>query len=269
MSSGKLRALMEKNEFVVTCEINPLPNSSAESIRQLGETLKTSVDAAIVKDNPTAKVGMAAMAASAILIHEDIEPVLEMTARDRNRLALQSDALGAAAMGINNIICQTGEFHTLGDQPGSKSVYDLDSIQLLQMLKTMRDDKKLMNGTEIEPSPDLYLGAVWNPFGGPIELRIMRLAKKIEAGAQFVIVEGIQDLDRFADVMGQVRDKGLQDKIKIVAGVVFDESIDVQELIRSVREINGVAGIHIIAGDAVDRVPEIVDGAGLLPRPEL
>jgi methylenetetrahydrofolate reductase (NADPH) len=267
MSDSKLSELLGKNEFVVTCEINPSPNSGADSFRQLAGTLKPAVDAVIVKDNPTATVGMAALTASALFIHEDIEPVLEMTARDRNRLALQSDALGAGAMGIPNILCQTGKFHTLGDQPAAKSVYDLDSIQLLQMLRSMRDDNKLMNGSQIDTQPKFMLGAVWNASGGPSELRVMGLAKKIEAGAEFVIAEGITNLDQFSEVMNEVRSKGLHEKTKIIAGVVVDSHDAAQDLIKGLREIDGVAGVNIIAGDAIDNVPKIVEGAGLFPRP--
>lgn len=268
MSESKLTELLGKNEFVVTCELNPPPNSSADSIRELAKTIKPSVDAVIVKDNPNAAVGMSALTASALLIHEDIEPVLEMTARDRNRLALQSDALGAGAMGIPYILCQTGKFHTLGDQPAAKSVYDLDSIQLLQMLRSMRDDNKLMNGSQIGTSPKFMLGSVWNASSGPSELRILGLVKKIEAGAEFVIAECITDLDQFNEIMNEVRSKGLHEKTKIIAGVVIEDSTDTaQDLIKGLREIDGVAGIHIIAGEEVDKIHEIVEGAGLSPRP--
>ncbi len=268
MSDSKLAELFGKNEFIVTCEFNPSPNSGVDSIRQLADTLKTSVDAVLVKDNPSATVGMASMIVSSILQHEEVEPIMEMTARDRNRLALQSDALGAGAVGIYNILCQTGKFHTLGDQPAGKSVYDLDSIQLLQMLKTMRDDNKLMNGTVVDAPPKFILGTVWNASSGPTELRVMGLAKKIEAGAEFVIAEGITNLDQFNEIMNEVRSNGLHEKTKIIAGVVVEDSSDAaQDLIKGLREIDGIAGIHIIPGDAVDNVPKIVEGAGLFPRP--
>lgn len=267
MSDSKLSELFGKSEFVVTCELNPPPNSSADSIRELAKTLKPCVDAVVIKDNPSAAVGMSALSASAIVIHEEVEPVLEMTARDRNRLALQSDALGAGAMGIPSILVQTGKFHTLGDQPAAKSVYDLDSVQLLQMLRTMRDDNKLMNGSQIDMPPKFMLGSVWNASSGPGELRVMGLAKKIEAGAEFVVAEGITDLDQFKEIMNEVKGKGLHEKTKIIAGVRLKESADTaQDMIKGLREIEGIAGIHIIAGDAVDDVPKIVEGAGLLPR---
>jgi len=268
MSDGKLSELLGKSEFVVTCELDPPPNSNADSIRELAKTLKSSVDAVVLKDNPNAAVGMSAMSASAIIIHEEIEPVLEMTARDRNRLALQSDALGAGAMGIPTILVRTGKFHTLGDQPAAKSVYDLDSVQLLQMLRTMRDENKLMNGSQIDPSPKFMLGSVWNASSGPMELRVMGLAKKIQAGAEFVIAEGISDLDQLSEIINEVRGKGLHEKTKIIAGVSLEASGDkAQDMIKGLREIDGVAGVHITAGEAVDKVPQIVEGAGLFPRP--
>jgi methylenetetrahydrofolate reductase (NADPH) len=229
-----------------------------------------------------------------------------MTCRDRNRIALQMDILGAAALGINNILCLTGDHQMFGNHPMAKGVFDLDSIQLVKMVKDMRDEKKLQCGDEMEVEPRLYIGAAANPFADPFEFRVFRLANKVAAGTDFIQTQIIFNVDKFAKWMEAVREKGLHEKVKILAGVAPVKSIgaarymqkrvpgmDVPEaiidrlkgvpkedvskeglkvcidIINEVREIPGVAGIHLMAIEWEEVVPEILEAARLLPRPQL
>ncbi|MCK5560265.1 MAG: methylenetetrahydrofolate reductase [Thermoplasmata archaeon] len=303
-SNGKLEKILAKGEFAVTGELGPPKHTDPEVIRKNAGFLKQAVDAANITDNQTAIVRIASLAGSAILLQEGLEPVMQMTVRDRNRIAMQSDVLGAAALGVPNILCLSGDHQTLGSHPGSKGVWDLDSMQLIQMVKTMRDDAKFLNGDEIKVPPKVYIGAVWSPFSEPLDIRIPRLAKKVAAGTDFVQTQGIFNLERFADIMKEVRKTGLHEKTKILAGVIPVKSVgaarymqknvsgvDVpeeivqrlkgaedpaqegiklaQDLIKGIREIEGVAGVHVMAIMWEQKVPEIVEGAGLLPRPEV
>ncbi len=301
-SEGRLEKILAKGEFAVTGELGPPKHTDAEVIRKNAGFLKNAVDAANITDNQTAIVRIASLAGSAILLQEGLEPVMQMTVRDRNRIAMQSDVLGAAALGVSNILCLSGDHQTLGSHPGSKGVWDLDSMQLIQMVKTMRDDAKFLNGDEIKVPPKVFIGAVWSPFSEPLDVRIPRLAKKVAAGADFIQTQGVFNLERFADTMKEVRKTGLHEKTKLLAGVIPVKSVgaarymqknvsgvDVpeeivqrlksaedpaqegiklaQELIKGVREIEGVAGVHVMAIMWEQKVPEIVEGAGLLPRP--
>ncbi|UCC60887.1 MAG: methylenetetrahydrofolate reductase, partial [Dehalococcoidia bacterium] len=249
---------------------------------------------------------MSSWAASLIGKEEGLEPTVQMTCRDRNRIALQMDILGVAALGINNLLCLTGDHQVFGNHPMAKGVFDLDSIQLIKMVKDMRDEKKFHCGDEMEVEPRLFIGAAANPFADPFEFRVFRLANKIAAGADFIQTQIIFNVDKFAKWMEAVRDKGLHEKVKILAGVAPIKSIgaarymqnkvpgmDVPEeiierlkgvpkeevskegikvcvdIINRVREIKGVAGIHLMAIEWEEAVHEIVEAAGLLPRPQL
>ena len=229
---------------------------------------------------------------------------MQMTVRDRNRIAMQSDILGAGAIGVPNLLCLSGDHQTLGNHPESKGVYDLDSMQLIQAVKNMRDEPKFINGDEIKFPPKLFIGAVWSPTSEPLDIRIPRLAKKVTAGADFIQTQGIYNVERFSQIMEEVRKVGLSEKVKIMAGVIPIKSVgaarymqknvsgvDVpeevitrlknaedpaiegikmaQEIISQVREIPGVAGVHVMAIAWEKKVPEIMEGAGLLPRPEI
>lgn len=303
-SNGRLEKILAKGEFAVTGELGPPKHTDPEVIRKNAGFLKQAVDAANITDNQTAIVRIASLAGAAILLQEGLEPVMQMTVRDRNRIAMQSDVLGAAALGVSNILCLSGDHQTLGSHPESKGVWDLDSMQLIQMVKTMRDDAKFLNGDEIKVPPKVFIGAVWSPFSEPLDIRIPRLAKKVAAGTDFVQTQGIFNLERFADIMKEVRKTGLHEKTKILAGVIPVKSVgaarymqknvsgvDVpeeivqrlkgaedpaqegiklaQDLIKGIREIEGVAGVHVMAILWEQKVPEIVEGAGLLPRPEV
>jgi methylenetetrahydrofolate reductase (NADPH) len=303
-SAGHLEHILSKGEFAVTGELGPPKHCNTEKMIENIGYLKSSVDAANITDNQTAIVRISSLATASICIKEGLEPVMQMTVRDRNRIGMQSDILGAGAIGVPNLLCLSGDHQTLGSHPESKGVYDLDSMQLIRVVKDMRDGPQFINGEEIKFPPKLFIGAVWSPTSEPIEVRIPRLARKIDAGADFIQTQGIYNVERFAQIMEDVRKEGLHEKSKIMAGVIPIKSVgaarymqrnvsgvDVpeevvtrlknaenakaegikmaQEIITQLRDVKGVAGVHVMAIQWESKVPEIVEGAGLLPRPEL
>jgi methylenetetrahydrofolate reductase (NADPH) len=303
-TDGRLEKILAKGEFAVTGELGPPKHSGTDIVKTNIGHLREAVDAANVTDNQTAIVRISSLATSTICKQEGLEPVLQMTVRDRNRIALQSDILGAGALGLPNLLCLTGDHQTLGSNPQAKGVFDLDSMQLIQMVKSMRDDGKFLNGDEIKEPPKLFIGATWSPFSEPVQIRIPRLAKKIAAGANFIQTQGIFNVEKFAGTMKEVRKLGLHEKTHIIAGIIPVKSVgaarymqrnvsgvDVpdsivtrlkgaedaaaegikiaQELIGEMRNIEGVHGVHVMAILWEKMVPTIVDGAGLLPRPKL
>jgi len=303
---SNLERVLESKIFAVTSELGPPQNADPEVIRKKARILKGHVDAFNVTDGQTAVVRMASWAACLIGKEEGLEPIVQMTCRDRNRIALQMDILGIAALGINNMLCLTGDHQKFGNHPAAKGVYDLDSIQLVQMVKDMRDSRKFQCGEEMAIEPRIYIGAAENPFADPFEFRVARLAKKVAAGADFIQTQIVYNVDKFAEWMKRVRDRGLHEKVKILAGVAPIKSVgaarymktrvpgmDVPDsvvarlqgvpkervpkegirlcvdIINQVREIEGVAGVHIMAIEWEEVVPEIVEAAKLLPRPRL
>ncbi|TET12962.1 MAG: methylenetetrahydrofolate reductase [Dehalococcoidia bacterium] len=305
-SKSKLEKIMESGHFAVTGELGPPASADAEIIKKKAKYLKGCVDAVNVTDGQTAVARMASWAACLLGKAEGLEPTVQMTCRDRNRIALQMDILGVAALGINNILCLTGDHQSFGNHPMAKGVYDLDSIQLIKMVKDMRDEKKFQCGDEIAVEPRLFIGAAANPFADPFEYRVSRLAKKAAAGADFIQTQIIYNVEKFAKWMEAVREKGLHEKVKILAGVAPIKSVgaarymqtripgmDVPDavverlrgvpkeevsregiklcvdIINQVREIKGVAGIHLMAIEWEEIVPEIVERVGLLPRPQV
>ena len=305
-SNSKLEKVLESGQFAVTGELGPPASADPEVIRSKAKHLKGNVDAVNITDGQTAVVRMASWAACILGKEEGLEPTVQMTCRDRNRIALQMDILGAAALGINNMLCLTGDHQVFGNHPMARGVYDLDSIQLVKMVKDMRDEKKFQCGEEMKVEPKLYIGAAANPFADPFEFRVFRLANKVAAGADFVQTQIIYNVDKFAKWMEAVRERGLHEKVKILAGVAPIKSIgaarymqkkvpgmDVPEtvierlkgvtkeevpkegikqcvdIINEVREIKGVAGIHLMAIEWEEAVPEILEQAKLLPRPQV
>lgn len=303
-TKSNLERVLEARQFAVTSELGPPQSADPEVIRRKARILKGYVDACNVTDGQTAVVRMASWAACLIAKEEGLDPIVQMTCRDRNRIALQMDVLGIAALGINNLLCLTGDHQKFGDHPAAKGVYDLDSIQLVKMVRDMRDDKKLQCGESISVEPHLFIGAAENPFADPFEFRAARLAKKVAAGADFIQTQLIYNVDKFAAWMKAVRDRGLHERVKILAGVGPIKSVgaarymktrvpgmDVPDsvvarlqgvpkdqvpkegiklcvdIINKVREIEGVAGIHLMAIEWEEVVPEMVEAAGLLPRP--
>ena len=303
-TKSNLERVLEAGHFAITGELGPPQSADPEVIRKKARILKGYVDAVNVTDGQTAVVRMSSWAACVIGKEEGLDPTVQMTCRDRNRIALQMDVLGVSALGINNILCLTGDHQKFGNHPTAKGVYDIDSIQLVQMVKDMRDEKKFQCGEEMPVEPHLFVGAAANPFADPFEFRVMRLAKKVTAGTDFIQTQIIYNVDKFAEWMKGVRDKGLHQKVKILAGVapvksigaarymktkvpgmdVPDEVIErlrgvpkeqvskegiklCVDIINQVRQIEGVAGIHLMAIEWEEAVPEIIEAAGLLPRP--
>ncbi len=301
-SGSSLERILESGQFTVTAEAGPPKGSSSKVIQRKGDLLKFCCDALNVTDNQTAIVRMSSLSGCVLLKRLGVEPVLQMVVRDRNRLALQSDILGAAALGIRNVLCLSGDHQKFGNHPTAKGVYDIDSIQFIQMVKTMRDEHKFLNGEEISGDVPLFIGAAANPFADPFEFRVVRLAKKVSAGADFIQTQGIFDMPKFIEWMKMVTDRGLDKKTHILAGIIPVKSVGMArymrnnvaglsvpieivdrmadakepkeegvkiclETIEQLKEVEGVHGIHIMAVAWEDIVPRIVEDAGLMPRP--
>jgi methylenetetrahydrofolate reductase (NADPH) len=301
---SKLRQVLTGGGFAITAECGPPRGSDAEIVRRKGELLKDAVDAVNVTDNQTAVVRMSSLAACVHLLGMGIEPVMQMVTRDRNRIALQSDIMGAYSLGIRNLLCLSGDHQSLGSQPESMNVFDIDSVNLVHSVRVMRDEGKDMSGFALVGAPQMFIGAAENPFADPLAYRVVRLAKKIDAGVDFIQTQCVYNLPRFKEWMRMAREEGLTDKVYIMAGITPLKSpgmakymrdkvagIDVpdalikrmeatpkearakegiriaQEMIAEIRQIPGVHGIHLMAIEWEHKVPEILEGTGLLPRP--
>jgi len=302
-SGSNLEKLLRKGEFVVTSELGPPRGASREDVEKKAELLKGYADAFNLTDCQTAMVRLSSIASGAILLDMGMEPVVQMTCRDRNRIAMQSDILGAASLGMKNLLCLTGDHQCFGDHPEAKGVFDLDSINQLDMFRQMRDEKKFQSGEELKSEePKLFLGAAENPFADPFQYRAARLAKKVKAGADFIQTQIIYNVEKFEEWMSMVRAMGLHEKVSILAGVTPIRSLGMAkymkknvpgmdvpdelikrlegaekkkaeginiclEVIERVRQIEGVSGVHIMAVEWEEIVSEITERAGLLPRP--
>ncbi|MGD8554031.1 MAG: methylenetetrahydrofolate reductase [Anaerolineales bacterium] len=219
-SGTVLERMLRAGHFAVTGELGPPQGADGEVIREKANLLKGCCDAANITDNQTAIVRMSSIGAGTIALQEGLEPVVQMTCRDRNRLAIQSDLLGAYALGMRNVLCLTGDHQSFGNHPTAKNVHDLDSVQLIQMVVGMRDDRKFQCGDEIEGAqPGFFVGAAANPFGDPFEFRPHRLAKKVQAGSDFIQTQLIYNVDRFAEYMDMVCKMGLHEQVFILAGI--------------------------------------------------
>jgi methylenetetrahydrofolate reductase (NADPH) len=304
-SDSRLEKVLTAGKFAVTAELGPPQNADPEAIKKKAQYCRGNVDGANITDNQTAIVRMSSIAAAAIAISCGVEPVVQMVCRDRNRIAMQSDILGAAALGVKNLLCLSGDHQKFGNHPQAANVFDIDSVQLIAMVKKMRDEKKFLCGDPIkEHEPRLFMGAVENPFADPFEYRVLRLAKKVEAGADFIQTQCVFDVEKFARWMGLVVAAGLHKKVHILAGLtpvrshkalvymknevagmsIPDELIKRMEsagepkeegvkicleMIEQVRNIEGVAGIHLMPIGWESITPVILERAGLLPRPEV
>jgi methylenetetrahydrofolate reductase (NADPH) len=224
-TESRLEKVLEKGAFAVTSECGPPRGADPDVIREKGKLLKGVVDAANITDCQTSVVRMSSFASCLILKEMGFDPILQMVTRDRNRIAIQSDILGAAALGINNMLCLSGDHQRFGDHPQAKNVYDIDSIQLIMTVKKMRDEGRFLNDEELTKPPKLFIGAAANPFADPFEIRALRLAKKVAAGVEFIQTQCIFNLDRFAEWMRQVVDMGLHEKVAILAGVTPLKSV--------------------------------------------
>ena len=302
-SGSRLEEILESGQFAVTGEAGPPKGSSPDGMRKKGELLKSSCDAINVTDNQAAVVRMSSLAGCLLLMQTGAEPVLQMVVRDRNRLALQSDILGAAALGIRNVLCLAGDHQRLGNHPTAAGAYDIDPIQLIQMIKTLRDDHRVESGETISGEVPLYIGTVAHPFAEPLQLHMITLAKKIRAGADFIQTQAIYEVPRFIAWMDKVREQGLHEKAHILASVLPIKSVEMRRRMRSgvpgmrlpdelverieratdakaegikicvetieqLKRVPGVHGIHIMAVASEDSVPGIVKAAGLSPRPQ-
>jgi len=301
---SKLEKILAAGHFGVTSECGPPRGTDGHAVEEKARLIGDYVDAINVTDNQTAVVRMSSLASCIRIKLMGYEPVLQMVTRDRNRIALQSDILGAASFGINNILCLTGDHQSFGDHPNAANVFDLDSTQLVRTVKMMRDDGKLLSGFEMKTRPEMFIGAAENPFADPFEIRVMRLAKKVAAGAQFIQTQCIYNLPKFKLWMQGVVDKGLHEKVYIMGGITpmkslgmakymknrvpgmdvpddlinrlactpkdkqAEEGIKIAiEQIQELKECPGVRGFHIMAIEWEEKVPEIVKAAGLYPRP--
>ena len=309
-SGSRLEQLLARGEFAVTAEMGPPMSADAGVIAKKAELLRGTADAFNITDYQTAIVRMSSMAASTLCLKAGLEPIMQMVCRDRNRIAMQSDILGAVALGIRNCLCLSGDHQSFGragkllGHPGAKNVYDLDSINQIRMLRQLRDEKKFLGGDPVKTDVPLFIGAAWTPLGDPVEFRVIRLGKKIEAGADFVQTQCVFDVERFADAMKKARAGGLHEKTSILAGVIVPRSAGMlkymhssvagvsvpeklirrmseaadqkaegvaiaSELIGEIRRIEGVRGVHVQPVEWESIMRTVAEKAGLLPRPEV
>jgi len=305
-TESKLEKVLAAGHFAVTAECGPPKGSDVSVLERTAAHLVGRVDAVNVTDNQTAIVRMSSIAACSILKGMGIEPVVQMVTRDRNRIALQSDLFGAYALGLRNVLCLTGDHHSFGNQKAAVGVFDLDSIQLVRTVRDMRDKGTIIDGEAIQGAPKMFIGAAENPFADPVAWRVTRLAKKVAAGVDFIQTQCVFNVDRFEEFMLQAHNAGLTDKVSVLAGVTplksaamarymatkvagmdipeellkrisgvpkekqAQEGITIAvETIQRVRKIPGVAGIHLMAIEWEEKVPEILESAGLAQRPQV
>lgn len=293
-----LEQTLRAGKFAVTAELNPPDSADPADVIRAAEPLAEVSDAINATDASGANCHMSSIGICALLTRMGHGSVYQISCRDRNRIAIQGDVLGAAAMGVRNVLCLTGDDVSAGDQPGAKPVFDLDSVMLLRMIRTMRDEGVFLSGRKITRPPRFFLGAAENPCVEPLDWRPDRLAKKVEAGAEFIQTNYIFDIPRFEAFMARVRDLGLDKRVFILAGVgplasakaarwmrsnvpgihIPDSVIERMEksenpseegteicieLMQQIREIAGVAGVHVMAYRREHLVQEIVERSGV------
>jgi len=303
---SRLEKILTAGHLAVTSECGPPRGSDPEVIVKKAEMIRDYVDAVNITDNQTSVTRMCSLAACIRLKLMGLEPVLQMVTRDRNRIALQSDILGAASFDIYNILCLSGDHQSFGDCAQGQNVHDIDSMQLAQTVRRMRDEGKFLGGDEIKRPPQMFVGAAANPFADPFEIRVPRLAKKVAAGAEFIQTQCIYNLEKFEEWMKMVVDRGLHEKVAILAGMTpmksagmarymknrvpgmdvpdevvkrladipkekqAEEGINIcVEAMQRLKEVEGVKGFHVMAIEWEEKVPEIVERTGLYPRPNI
>jgi len=301
-SGSRLEKILKEGKFAVTAELGPPKGADSKPVRNKAELLRNCADAVNITDNQTAIVRMSSVSCAAILLQLGIEPVVQLTCRDRNRLALQSDVLGAAALGVKNFLCLSGDHQKFGNHPQAKNVYDIDAVQLIFALRMMRGEGKFLSGDKLSSPPSLFIGAVENPYADPFEFRSLRLAKKIAAGCDFIQTQAVFDVPKFEKWISILRNEGLTEKVYILAGVIPIKSVGMArymrdyvsgvsvpdeivarmenakdpkeegvricvEIIEELKKIKGVKGIHIMAVAWEEIISQIVKKAKLLPRP--
>ena len=304
-SGSELEKALREGKQVVTCELGPPKSADADAVREKANDLKGLVHAINITDNQTAIVRMSSIAAGILTQQCGLEPVIQITCRDRNRLAIQADVLGAYALGIRNILCLSGDHQRFGNHPTAKNVFDMDSVQLIEMLRVMRDDQKFACGevirnTKKEPivEPRIFIGASTNPFADPLPMHVLKLKKKVLAGAEFIQTQCVFDIPRMKEFMKMVCDQGIHEQTFILGGVVAvksyrgleymrknvpgmmipeelvtrlkgasdakDESVQITaELCQQLIEIPGIVGIHVMTPEWEEIVPAIISRAGL------
>ena len=299
VSPGRLERVLRAGGFAVTTEIAPPDSADPVEVYERAAMFDGYVDAINATDGSGANCHMSSVGICSLLTRRGYAMVMQVSCRDKNRIAIQGDVLGASAMGVSNILCLTGDGVQSGDHPQAKPVFDLDSMSALEMLRVMRDESRFMSGRELTTPPRVFLGAAANPFAEPYDFRPLRLARKIKAGAQFIQTQYCFDIDMFGQYMERARDLGLHEKVFILAGVgplasarsaewiranvagihIPDavirrlrgapdqarEGVNIcTEMIRRIREIEGIHGIHIMAYRQEHRVAEIVEATGIL-----
>jgi methylenetetrahydrofolate reductase (NADPH) len=306
---SRLEAVLRAGEFAVTVEVGPPRGPDPAPLVEKAALLAGLADGYNVTDNQTAVVRMSSIAASAVLLREGLEPVMQMVCRDRNRIAMQSDMLGAAALGIRNCLCLSGDHQRAGaggklkGHPGAKNVFDVDSVQLVGILRSLRDDSRQDGGDSITAPAPLFIGAAWTPLAPPLPYRPARLAKKVEAGADFIQTQAVYDVKGFAEQMARAEDMGLTERTAVLAGIIVPTGAGMLrymhrnvpgvvvpeelvsrmkgasdriaegravavELVEAVRGIPGVKGVHLQAIEAEHLLPDVIREAGLAPRPD-
>nr|WP_321398338.1 methylenetetrahydrofolate reductase [uncultured Desulfobacter sp.] len=299
-TESNLEKVLASGQLAVTSEVGPPRGCNIDILKEKANMIKDYVDGINITDNQTAMVRMSSIAGGIAIKQMGLDPIIQMVSRDRNRLAMQSDILGAYALGCNTMLCLSGDHPQFGDHPMAKPVYDIDSINMIKMVKDMRDEGKFQGGANITDPPKMFIGAAANPFADPFELRVMRLAKKIAAGVDFIQTQCIFNVPKFEEWMKQVVDRGLDEKVAILAGITPMKSLGMAKYMKSkvpgmdipdsvidrlagvdkdkqaaegikmaieqmqrLKECKGVKGFHIMAIEWEEKVPELVKGAGL------
>ncbi len=305
-AGSNLEKVLAAGHFAVTAECGPPRGADPEHVRKKAAFVSGNVDACNITDNQTSVVRMSSLAGCLLVKEQGIEPLIQMVVRDRNRIAIQSDLLGASAMGVRNLLCLSGDHQKFGDDPQAKNVFDIDSIQLIHLVKTMRDEGVFPSGQKLQGAPKFFIGCAVNPFADPYEIRVPRLKLKTEAGADFVQTQCIYNMPKFKQYMEEAKKQGLHEKVKILAGVtplksagmakfmkkmvagmdipdevikrIADEPKEKQaekgiemcvEQIQELKELEGIAGVHVMAIEWEEKLSQIIGGAGLLPRPKV
>jgi methylenetetrahydrofolate reductase (NADPH) len=305
-TDSRLEKVLATGELAVTSECGPPRGCRPEKVKEKAALLKDHVDGINVTDNQTAMVRMSSVTAGILIKQMGLDPIIQMVSRDRNRLAMQSEILGAYSFGIDTMLCLSGDHAKFGDHPMAQGVFDIDSVQMIKMVRQMRDDGLFQGGAKIDGPPKMFIGAAANPFADPFELRVMRLAKKVKAGVDFIQTQCIFNLDKFEEWMNGVVDRGLDEQVHILAGITPMKSVGMArymknkvpgmdipddvikrlegvpkeqqpeegikmavEAIERLKQVKGVHGFHIMAIEWEEKVPQIVEQAGLYPRPKV
>jgi methylenetetrahydrofolate reductase (NADPH) len=301
---SRFARLLQAGEFIVTAELSAVDSADPHYVYRKADLLAPYVDAINCTDNTGAHVHISSMAAARLLIERGIEPIMQMTTRDRNRLALQADLLGAAALGVRNFVLMSGDDVSAGDHPEARALYDIDSLQLISVARTLRDRGEYMSGRRLTSPPSFFIGAVENPFAPPLEYRPIRLLKKVEAGADFIQTQLVYDLDLFKSFMGRLEEIGVLDRVFIIPSIgiprsakgmrfmkekvpgvhVPDELVRRMEqaqvarqaetgieigveIVHALQGIRGVAGVHLIAIKWEEGLVRVLEQASLRKRP--